>query len=158
MTNNKVSLHILDPWFRIVFAWLQLMLQYLIGLEQKKNRRILKQTSILARLRPSKSKDDKNILNHQPILVEGSNDLYNNSKVCVQNKEQGHNNSVKIRVIVFFLVMNQKFGRVSSVFLDTKLSIVLQQFSIIIFPTRPIIQNFLLLLHHNFSIFKFIHV
>jgi hypothetical protein len=70
---------------------------------KKKIRRILKQTSILARLRPSKSKDDKNILNHQSILVEGSKDLYKNSKVCVQNKEQGHNNLVKIRVIVFSL-------------------------------------------------------
>jgi len=42
----------------------------------KKNRRILKQTSILGRLRPSKSKDGKNIHNHQPILVKGLKDLH----------------------------------------------------------------------------------
>ena len=42
----------------------------------KKSRRILKQTSILGRLRPSKSKDDKNIHNDQPILVKGLKDLH----------------------------------------------------------------------------------
>ena len=42
----------------------------------KKSRRILKQTSILGRLKLSKSKDDKNIHNHQPILVKGLKDLH----------------------------------------------------------------------------------
>jgi hypothetical protein len=79
--------------------------------------------------------------------------LCNSLNICIQNKEQGHDDSNKI--MEFFFVINKKFSRVFLIFLDTKLSTFHLQSSIIKFLTHPIIQNFLLSLHHNFSIIKF---
>ena len=60
--------------------------------------------------------------------------------ICIQNKEQEHDNSIKVREF-FIYIINKKFSRVFFIFLDTKISILLPQSSIIKFFTHLIIQD-----------------
>ena len=49
----------------------------------QKNGMVLKCTSIFTKLRQSKSKDDKRVLDHQPNLIDGSKDPHSKIPSCI---------------------------------------------------------------------------